>query len=182
MVMSRSRRPKRNEFAPPVDMAPTVAEAERLLEEARRAEAERAAEMARQSEDELLRRAEFEREAAALVAAVESRVKAVVAEAGDGAVAPSRQLRTLARGWLHGCSASYGQELMTQADVIAMHDRTAALLFDVTTEAAQMYNRLTDVDALMSVPTDHPLAVRLDAVEVIAWRTFVGHVRTLAGE
>jgi hypothetical protein len=182
MVMSRSRRPKRNEAALAVDITPTVAEAERLLEEARRAEAERAAEMARQCEDAARRRAEFARDAAALVTATESRVQAVVTETSDANVVPSRELRTLARAWLHGFAAPYGRDLMTQEDVIAVKDPTAAMLLDAAREAGEIYERLTDVDAHVSLDANHPLARRVDAVEVLAWRTFVGHVTTLAGE
>ena len=77
MAISWTRRPRRHEEMMSDFVTPTVAEAERLLEEARRAEAERAAEMSRQTEDEKRRRAEFEREAASLAVAIEARVQAV---------------------------------------------------------------------------------------------------------
>ena len=127
MVMSRSRRLRKNDSLMPVDITPSVAEAERLLEEARRAEAEREAEMARQAEQDLLRRAEFEREAATLVTAIETRVQEAVAEAGAAEVVPSRELRHLARGWLHGCTQPYGHELMTQEEIMAVKDGTTGV-------------------------------------------------------
>jgi hypothetical protein len=182
MVMSRSRRPRRADPPSTEFVTPTVAEAERLLEEARRAEAERAQEMARQSEDEKRRRADFDREAASLVTAIEARVQAVVVETTGADATPSREVRVLARGWLHGYTAAYGNDFLNQENMIAAKDRTAALLLDTTGEAGEIYEQLTDVDAPLSLPADHPLAKRIDAAEVIAWRTFVGYVRTLAGE
>jgi hypothetical protein len=165
-----------------IDITPTVAEAERLLEEARRAEADRAEEIARQVEEDSRRQADFDREAALLVSALEARVKAVAADAANVSVAPDLELRRLARGWLHGFSAPYGREVMTQEEIIAMKDRTAAMLLDVSNEAAQMYEDFTNDERRVHLCPDHPLARRIDTAEVIAWRAFVTHVRTLAGE
>jgi len=182
MVMSWTRRPRREEQVLSDYVVPTVAEAERLLEEARRAEAERAHELARQSEDEKRRRADFEREAASLASAIEARVQAVSAEAAGANVQPTREVRTLARGWLHGSTAAYGNDFMHREQLLAAKDRTAALLLDTTGEAGEIYEQVTDVDQPCSLPIDHPIALRIDASEVLAWRAFVSYVRSLAGE
>jgi hypothetical protein len=182
MVMSWTRRPRREEHELTDYVVPTVAEAERLLEEARRAEAERASELARQSEEEKRRRADFEREVASLATAIEARVQAVTAEVANTGVHATREVRTLARGWLHGSAATYGNDYMNREQLLAAKDRTAALLLDTTGEAGEIYEQVTDPDAPCSLPTDHPLVLRIDAVEVIAWRAFVGYVRALAGE
>jgi hypothetical protein len=165
-----------------IEITPTVAEAERLLEEAHRAEAERAEEIARQIEEDARRQADFDREAALLVSGLEARVKAVVADAAGASVAPNLELRKLARSWLHGFGAPYGREVMTQEEVIAVKDRTAAMLLDAANEAAQMYEDFTNDENRVFLRADNPLARRIDAVEIIGWRAFVTHVRTLAGE
>ena len=182
MVMNWTRRPRREEHGLSDYVVPTVAEAERLLDEARRAEQERASELARQSEEEKRRRADFEREAASLASAIEARVQAVTAEVANGKVQATRELRTIARGWLHGSAATYGNDFMHREQLLAAKDRTAALLLDTTGEAGEIYEQVTDLDSPCSLPTDHPVALRIDAAEVLAWRAFVGYVRALAGE
>lgn len=182
MAISWTRRPRRHEEMMSDFVTPTVAEAERLLEEARRAEAERAAELSRQTEDEKRRRSEFEREAASLAVAIEARVQAVTSEVAGASVQPTREVRALARCWLHGSTATYGNDFMHREQVLAAKDRTAALLLDTTGEAGEIYEQVTDLDSPGSLPFDHPVALRIDAAEVLAWRAFVGYVRTLAGE
>jgi hypothetical protein len=182
MAISWTRRPRRHDEILSDFVTPTVAEAEHLLEEARRAEAERSAELSRQTEDEKRRRVEFEREAATLASALEARVQAVSTEVAGATVHPTREVRALARGWLHGTAPAYGNDFMQREQMLAAKDRTAALLLDTTGEAGEIYEQVTDIDSPCSLPADHPVALRIDASEVLAWRAFVGYVRTLAGE
>ena len=116
MTMNRrSRRPKKddgfwNEYvrsgsfdpATPAYVPPTVEEAERLLEEARLAEAEQAEALALQAEDEQRRRADFDRQSATDLAALEDQLDAELTRAPRAEVSPDRELRVLSRGFLHG--------------------------------------------------------------------------------
>jgi hypothetical protein len=190
----RSRRPRRDDtfwseyvkagsFDPetPATVTPTVAEAELLLEEARRAEAEQAAALARQAEEEQRRRASVERETAADVDALEERLEAEIAAMRTAEIPPDRELRVLSRGFLHGFAPRSFKRMPPQ-DMIAAQDHAAARLLEVAREAELMYDRLTSSWSEAPLALDHPFALRADAVEIAAWRAFVERVRVMAGE
>jgi hypothetical protein len=160
---------------------PSVAEAERLLEEARRAEAERAEALVREAEEDQRRRASFERATAADVDALEERLDIELATVRTAEFPTDREVRALSRGFLHGFTPR-SLKRMSPEDAIAAHDDTAASLLELSREADLTYDRLTSNWADVPLPTDHPFALRTDAVELAAWRAFVERVRVMAGE
>jgi hypothetical protein len=167
--------------ATPTTVAPTVAEAELLLEEARQAEAEHAAASARQAEEDRRRRASLERETVADVDTLEARLQAEIATMRTAEVPPDRELRTLSRGFLHGF-APRGFKRMPPEDVLAARDDAAARILELAREAELTYDRLTSSWSEVPLAVDHPLVRRIDAVETAAWRAFVERVRILSGE
>jgi hypothetical protein len=190
----RSHRPRRNESfwtdylrsgvdeaVMPETTSPTVAEAEQLLEEARRAEAERAAALARQVEEDKRRRAVLERDTAAAVDTIEERLDSEIATARTAVIPADRELRVLCRGFLHGFAPRSGKRL-SPPDLIAARDDAAAQLLEISREAELLYDRLTSSWAEVALPPDHPFVLRTDAVEIAAWQGFVERVKVLAGE
>jgi hypothetical protein len=167
--------------ATPTKVAPTVAEAELLLEEARQAEAEHAAAAARQAEEDRHRRANVERETVADVDTLEARLRSEIATLRTAEIPPDRELRALSRGFLHGF-APRGFKRMPPEDVIATRDDEAARLLELAREAELTYDRLTSSWSEVPLGVDHPLVQRLDAVETAAWRAFVERVRIVSGE
>jgi hypothetical protein len=193
----RTRRPRRGDafwtdhvrtgsFDPkdpksPARVAPTVAEAELLLEEARQAEIEQATALALQAEEDQCRRAGFERQAAADVDALEERLETEIATVRAADTPADRELRVLSRGFIHG-SSPRGIKRIPPEDLIAARDDTAARLLELAREAELTYDRLSNSWSEFPLALDHPFVVRTDAVESAAWRAFVERVRVLARE
>jgi len=165
----------------PTKVAPTVAEAELLLEEARQAEAEHAAAAARQAEEDRRRRASLERDTVADVDTLEARLRAEIATMRSTEIPTDRELRALSRGFLHGF-APRGFKRMPPEDVIATRDDAAGRLLELAREAELTYDRLTSSWSEVPLAVDHPLVQRIDAVEAAAWRAFVERVRIVSGE
>jgi len=169
-------------FAPTTTpmVAPTVAEAELLLEEARQAEAEQAAALARRADEDQRRRVDLERETADAIDALEERLDEVAALlAAD--IPADRDLRVLSRGFLHGF-VPRGLKRVPPQDVIAARDDAAAQLLELAREADLLHDRLSSSRSDVSLAVDHPFVLRVDAVEIAAWQAFVDRVRVLARE
>lgn len=194
MTNRRSRRPRRDDgfwteyvrsgsfdSTTPTKVAPTVAEAELLLEEARQAEVERAETLVRQAEEDRRRRASLERETVADVESLEGRLGDEIATMRTAEIPPDRELRALSRCFLHGF-APRGFKRMPPEDLIAARDDAASRLLELTREAELTYDRLTNSWSDVPLAVDHPLVRRVDTVETAAWRAFVERVRILSGE
>ena len=117
-----------------------------------------------------------------MAVAIEARVQAVAEEVAVRHRASHPEVRTLARGWLHGSTATYGNDFMHREQVLALRTAPPPCCSTPPAKRARSTSRSPTSTAPCSLPFDHPVALRIDAAEVLAWRAFVGYVRTLAGE